>query len=106
MTKRPRGGARKPSLEEQRQAAAAVAVRALTFIATEPERLGRFLALTGIGPEAIRAAAREPDFLLGVLEHLMSDESLLLEFANQNEIDPEDVARARDVLAGGHSETS
>jgi hypothetical protein len=84
-----------------RQAAATgLAIAALSFIASEPERLGRFLALTGIGPESIRAAASEPDFLLGVLDHLVSDEALLLEFANEQNIDPDDVARARQALAG------
>ena len=83
----------------QEEAASAVAVAALRFIAGEPERLGRFLSLTGIDPKSIRAAAREPGFLLGVLDHLLGDESLLLAFANQNEIDPRDVQRARSVLA-------
>ena len=90
---------RRPDPKEQRGAATALAIAALSFIASEPERLGRFLALTGIGPESIRTAAREPDFLLGVLDHLVGDEPLLLAFANQNEIDPEQVALARDVLA-------
>ena len=40
-------------------AAEALAVAALAFIAGEPERLGRFLAMSGIGPDSIRAAARE-----------------------------------------------
>ena len=96
----PRSGSRKPDLKEQQDAATALAISALSFIASEPERLGRFLALTGIGPEAIRAAARQPGFLLGVLEHLTSDEALLIEFANENDVDPEHVAIAREVLAG------
>jgi hypothetical protein len=87
-------------LEQQQEAAAALAVTALGFIAGEPERLGRFLAVTGIGPESIRAAASEPDFLLGVLDYLLSDEELLLAFANENSFDPEHLASARDILAG------
>jgi uncharacterized protein DUF3572 len=86
--------------KQQQEAACALAVTALSFIAGEPERLGRFLAATGIGPESIRDAAREPDFLLGVLDYLMSDEELLLAFANENSFDPEHVASARDILAG------
>ncbi len=49
-----------------------------SFLATDPERLGRFLAITGIGPEAIRTAAADPQFLAGVLDHVVSDEPLLL----------------------------
>jgi hypothetical protein len=91
---------RKPDPKQVQDAATALAISALSFIASEPERLGRFLAITGIGPESIRSAAREPGFLLGVLEHLTSDEALLIEFANQNDVDPEQVVLARDVLAG------
>jgi len=95
---------RKPDPKQVQDAATALAISALSFIASDPERLGRFLALSGIGPESIRSAAREPGFLLGVLEHLTSDEALLIEFANQNDVDPEQVALARDVLAGAPDE--
>jgi uncharacterized protein DUF3572 len=95
----PRSGSRRPDPKEQLDAACKLAIAALSFIASEPERLGRFLALTGIGPESIRAAAREPGFLLGVLDHLTGDETLLVTFANENDVDPEDVGRAREVLA-------
>ena len=53
-----------------RESAELLAVQALTFLAGEPERLGRFLALTGIGPESLRTAAAEPGFLAGVLDHV------------------------------------
>jgi len=96
----PRSGSRKSDPKERQDGAAAIAIAALAFIASEPERLGRFLALTGIGPESIREAAREPHFLLGVLDHLAGDEALLIAFANENGIDPEQVASAREVLAG------
>jgi hypothetical protein len=96
---------RRSEKPKERQAAAeGLAVAALGFIAAEPERLGRFLALSGIGPDSIRAAAREPQFLAGVLDHITSDERLLLAFAAQNDIDPETVMRARDALAGPHWE--
>jgi Protein of unknown function (DUF3572) len=75
------------SPENRRAAAERLAVAALAFIAEEPERLGRFLALTGIGPESIRAAAHEPRFLLGVLDHLAGEEPLLLAFAAEK-LDP------------------
>jgi Protein of unknown function (DUF3572) len=90
-----------PSGRRQDQhAAEALAVAALGFIAADPERLGRFLAMTGIGPDSIRAAAREPQFLLGVLDHLAADEPLLLAFAAENSIAPNAVIKARDTIAG------
>ena len=84
-----------------REAAETLAIQALTFIAADPERLGRFLGLTGIGPAQIRAAAREPGFLAGVLDYLSGDERLLTEFARQTDHDPITVSQARHVLGGG-----
>ena len=84
----------------QRDAAQALAVEALAFLAAEPERLGRFLALTGMGPGDLRTAAREPDFLDGVLEYVTSDEPLLLAFAEHVQIKPTAVERARAELGG------
>jgi hypothetical protein len=92
---------RRPKLDpaQQRQEATKLAIGALSFIAAEPEELGRFLSLTGIQPEAIRTAAREPGFLLGVLDHLAGDERLLLAFAEHSGLAPEDIGQARAILA-------
>jgi hypothetical protein len=100
MTKQRRSTSRR----ERQAAAEELAIAALGFIAGEPEQLGRFLAMTGIGPNSLRDAARDPRFLAGVLDHVAADEALLLAFAAANEIDPEAVMRARDVLTGGHLE--
>jgi hypothetical protein len=83
-----------------REAAESVAIAALGYIAGEPEQLGRFLAITGIGPDQIRQAAREPHFLAGVLAHVMGDERLLMAFAAQSGIEPATVAKAHDALGG------
>ena len=86
----------KPSPDE----AETLAVAALSFLAEEPERLGRFLAVTGLEPENLRAAAGTPGFLPGVLDHLIGDETLLLDFAAQQGIDPSEIPAARAVLPG------
>jgi hypothetical protein len=83
------------------ESAYTIAVAALRFIAQSPEYLERFLNLSGIDAQSIRQAAREPGFLLGVLDHLLADEPLLLAFAKEGEIDPRAVQVARDVLAYG-----
>ena len=83
-----------------REAAEMLAIQALGFIAGEPERLDAFLAATGLTLERLRESATEPDFLAGVLEHMLADESLLLAFADSAAIDPAAVARARNALGG------
>lgn len=82
------------------EAAEALAIQALTFIASDGERLGRFLAASGIGPAEIRSAASEPEFLAGVLDYLVTDEKLLTDFAGATDIDPATVEQARAVLGG------
>jgi hypothetical protein len=89
----------KSTSKRRKEAATALAVAALSFLAGDHERLERFLALTGLGPQSLRATAREPSFLLGVLDHVAGDETLLLAFARESGVDPEDVGRARDALA-------
>src|SRR5262245_24861559 len=84
-----------------REQAEGLAIQALAFIAGDSERLGRFLAVTGIGPAEIRAAAREPGFLIGVLDYVASDERLIAAFAGENNLDLADVDRGRLALAGG-----
>ena len=83
-----------------REAAEILAIQALSFIAAEPERLNGFLGATGLTLERLRESANEPDFLAGVLEHMLGSESLLLAFADSAAIDPAGVTRARTALGG------
>jgi hypothetical protein len=80
--------------------AESVAVQALTFLAEDPERLGTFLALSGLGPESIRGAAMEPGFLAGVLDHVAANEKLLVDFASRAGLSPQEVERAHTALSG------
>ncbi len=73
----------------------ALAIAALGFLAEDGERLNRFLALTGIEPAGIRAAAQEDGFLVSVLDYLLADEPLLLAFTANARLRPEAVAAAR-----------
>lgn len=76
-----------------------IALKALGFLASEPDRLGRFLALSGVELSDIRAVAQNPDFLIGLLNHLLQDELLLLTFTAEQELDPRLPALAAEALA-------
>jgi hypothetical protein len=80
--------------------AQSLAVEALGFIAADPDRLSRFLGLTGLGPDNLRHAAADPAFLGSVLDYVIADEKLLVEFAADAGVKPEAVARAHAVLRG------
>jgi uncharacterized protein DUF3572 len=100
MANRGRSENCRPGVERQHARAQDVAVAVFGFIAAEPQRLGRFLEMTGIALESIREATRETHFLAGVLDHISADEPLLLAFGAQTGIDPNEVVRARAVLTG------
>jgi hypothetical protein len=82
--------------------ARSLAVSALAFIAADSDRLSRFLKLTGLGPDNLRTAAADSAFLGSVLEYLVGDEALLVEFAADVRLKPEAVARAHDALCRSH----
>ncbi len=76
------------------------AIAALGFLASDPDRLARFLSVTGLGPHNLRDAAAGAGFLASVLDYLAADERLLLAFAADQGAAPEDVLLARDSLGG------
>jgi hypothetical protein len=80
--------------------AEALALAAFSFIAAEPERLGTFLEFTGLTPATVRAAASSPGFLPAVLDHLLGNEALLLDFAAEHGADPAAIYAARAVMPG------
>jgi hypothetical protein len=90
------GTARPRPLDRAR--AEAVAAAALAFIAEDRDRLGRFLALSGLSPDELRRRLAEPAFLGGVLDFLLGDEALLVAFAQHQGIAPNLPAIARRLL--------
>lgn len=91
---------------QSRDAAEAIAARALGFIAGDPARLGRFLAESGLGPDNIRKAAGDPAFLPAVLDFILANEEDLVAFANELGIDPRHVGAARRLLPGASFDAS
>jgi hypothetical protein len=87
---------RKPLTREE---AEALALAALNFLSGDPDRIARFLDLSGLDPGTLRKAASEPGFLPGVLDHLAGDETLLVAFAEQAGVAPERIGEARHLLA-------
>jgi len=88
----------KKPVENPREVAEIVAIQALSFIAGEPERLGLFLAESGIGPETLRNAAADPRFLASVLDFVMRDDATVKAFANVSQLHPTNIAAAHQAL--------
>ena len=94
----------KKPVHNPREVAEIVAVQALSFIAGDPERLGLFLAESGIGPETLRTAAADPQFLASVLDFVMRDDATVKAFASASQLHPTNIAAARQVLGDPHWE--
>jgi hypothetical protein len=88
----------KKPVHNPREVAEIVAVQALSFIAGDPERLGLFLAESGLGPETLRTAAKDPQFLRSVLDFVMRDDATVKAFADTVQLHPTNIAAARQVL--------
>ena len=94
----------KKPVHNPREVAEIVAIQALSFVAGDPERLGLFLAESGLGPETLRSAASNPQFLASVLDFVMRDDATVKAFATASDLHPTNVAAARQVLGDPHWE--
>ncbi len=90
----------KTGLSTDRTAGESMAISALSYLASDGQRLGRFLSVTGLGPANLRAAAASPGFYGSVLAYLVANEPLLVEFAAEAGLTPEEIVRAQELLEG------
>ncbi|PTM98885.1 DUF3572 domain-containing protein [Mycoplana dimorpha] len=82
------------------QDAEVLSIAILSWLASEPELLSRFLALTGVDPSDLRAAAGNRGFLAALVEFLMGHEPTLMAFCEATGTKPEQVVRAHASFAG------
>jgi hypothetical protein len=80
--------------------AATLALKALGHLMNFEPELNRFMELSGANPGTIRARADEPEFLVAVLDFLLTHEELLVRFCDDTSIDSRAIHMARHVLAG------
>lgn len=77
-----------------------LALQALAFLASNKDKFGRFLRLTGVNLDAIRSGATDSQFLASVLDYMLQDEPLLLEWCSSAGHHASDVQAARRNLPG------
>lgn len=83
------------TIDQRREAAAALALRALAWTLAEQTRADRLLALTGLDPQGLRARIGEPDVLAAVLKFLEAHEPDLVACAAALGVEPEALVAAR-----------
>jgi Protein of unknown function (DUF3572) len=75
-----------------------LALNALSFLADSPEEFSRFLVQSGIDAAQLRRRAGDRDFLAGVVDFLLANESLLTRFCESHAVDSRSIHLARAAL--------
>ena len=82
------------------ESAQTIALKALGFIANSEGALDRLMELSGLDRLTLRERAAEPEVLASLLDFLLQDEGLLVDFCQDESVDPKDVHMARHLLGG------
>ena len=77
------------------------ALQALGWVASDPDRLGAFLNMTGAAAADLAQSVAEPAFLGSVLDFLLSEDVLVIGFCDSQNLPYDTPMRARAALPGG-----
>jgi hypothetical protein len=75
------------------------ALNVLGYLADSPESLQRLMDQSGLDSSTIRKRAADRDFLCAVMDFLMADEGLLVDFCQSTNTEPRAVQMACHVLS-------
>ena len=79
-----------------------IALQALSYLIQNQDVLEQFLVNSGVGLQEIKNHFQDPEFLGGVLDMILKDDKVLLEFCNEISVSPETLSEARRALPGGN----
>lgn len=85
----------------KQESAQTLALQALGWLAAQDEAFDAFLAASGLGRDDLRSRAGDAEVLGAVLDFLLSDEALLLQFCADSGLRPDAPMQARAALPGG-----
>ncbi|MBA3862851.1 MAG: DUF3572 domain-containing protein [Erythrobacter sp.] len=76
----------------------ALALAALGWVLEGEDRAARYLDLTGLGPDTLRAGLGDPAILASAIEFLTNHEPDLIRAAEALAVTPEELVAAKDAL--------
>lgn len=85
----------------KQEAAEALALDALGWIASQEDLMGVFLGATGTDIATVRAQVQDPQFLVSVLDFLTMDDAWVVGFCDAQGLAYDTPMRARAALPGG-----
>jgi len=87
-----------------RSAAETLALKGLGHLAADEEILVRFLRISGLQLDDLRARAGDPELLAAVVDFLLSDDKLCESFLTAEQLESQDLHAAMRALPGMPSE--
>lgn len=80
-----------------------LALEALAWLAGQPDAIGQFLTISGLEASDLRLAVGDTGLQASVLDYLLANESLLLDFCQSASLKPQAIHHARHHLGGESS---
>ncbi|MDE1939113.1 MAG: DUF3572 domain-containing protein [Alphaproteobacteria bacterium] len=77
-----------------------IALNGLAFLASRQDHFDRFVLGAGLEPSALRAQASDAGFLQAVVDFLLKDDILLMDFCREQELEARDIHLTHHVLGG------
>jgi hypothetical protein len=81
--------------------AATIALKGLAYLVNSRAELDRFLNMSGADHGTLRERADEPEFLAALLDFMLANEQVLVDFCSDSQTDVRAVHMARHALSGG-----
>jgi hypothetical protein len=75
-----------------------LALEALAWLAGQPDAISRFLTMSGLQASDLRQAVGDPGLQGSVLDFVLANETLLLDFCQSASLKPQRVHAARNQL--------
>lgn len=85
----------------KQESAETLALRALEWLAADPEAMQGFLGTTGAAPADLPVLAGETAFLGAVLDYLLAEDARVIAFCDAEGLPYTAPLQARQMLAGG-----
>jgi len=87
-------------IDARADAAEALAIQAITFLAEDDKRLTHFVMETGMMPDAFRERGADPQLLAAIMDYVIAHDDRLVNFAAFAQVKPATVVAARRALPG------
>ncbi len=86
----------------EKEQAETIALQALSFLVKDEDLLEQFLTNSGLTADELKKRFNDPQLLGGVLDVILGDDTVLLDFCNAVSLSPDTLVKARRALPGGY----